>query len=158
MSNKTRQVKTHPGVKIQPPLLMIVHIAIAFGLQWWIPLPLAVPPILRTIGFLLVVVGFMLGLAALHAFRRTRVTRTPRGNQPLITASVYRFTRNPIYLGFLLMLAGIPLNAGSYWGIFLAPIMVFLFNRLVIVPEEKVLEQRFGAEYSDYRARVRRWV
>lgn len=56
------------------------------------------------------------------------------------------------------MLVGMLLNAGSYWGIVLAPLMVILFNRLVIGPEEQALIRRFGNDYTSYAARVRRWL
>jgi protein-S-isoprenylcysteine O-methyltransferase Ste14 len=159
VSNKTKEVKTHAGVKVPPFLLVLIHVGMAFGLKWWIPLPLIVPLILRTLGFVLVIIGFLLGLAALYAFRQARPTRRPRGGtQPLITSGIYRFTRNPIYLGFLLMLVGIPLNGGSYWGLILTPLMIFLLNRLVITPEEQALGRKFGTEYSNYTARVRRWI
>ena len=71
---------------------------------------------------------------------------------------MYRFTRNPVNLGFVLILVGILLNAGSYWGILLAPVLVILCNRLVIEREEEYLGQKFGDEYSRYQSKVRRWI
>jgi len=124
-----------------------------------VPIPVSVPGFLQAIGFLLVVLGFLLGIAASLAFRRARARSNAHGvKAQLIQSGIYRFTRNPIYLGFLFMLIGMPLNAGSYWGIVLAPVMVILFNRLVIEPEEKALAPRFGNEYTSYTARVRRWL
>ncbi len=159
MSSKTKRNKTYANVKIQPPLLVLIHIVLAFALTWLIPLPLVVPQTLRLSGFILVILGFLLGLGALLAFRRTRTTRSSGSSATqLITFGIYRFTRNPVYLGFLLMLVGIPLNAGSYWGIPLTPIMIILFNRLVIEQEEENLAQEFGEEYKSYKAKVRRWL
>jgi protein-S-isoprenylcysteine O-methyltransferase Ste14 len=158
-SSKTKQHKVSAKVKIQPPILVAIHVVLAFVLTWLIPLPLVVPPVLQTIGFLLVTLGFLLGIAALIAFRRARTMRKPDDSgTPLITSGMYRFTRNPVNLGFLLMEIGIPLNAGSYWGILLAPIMVILFNRLVIEPEEEYLIHKFGDDYRRYRSKVKRWI
>ena len=155
---RANQNKIHADVKIPPPVLALIHIALAFLLTWLVPLPLIVPLILQTAGFLLVVLGFLLGLAALIAFQRARTNNTNRSESRLVTSGIYRFTRNPVYLGFLFMLVGILLNADSYWGIVLAPILVILFNRLVIGPEEAIVLQKFGKEYSSYCARVRRWL
>ena len=159
MNSKTKRNKTYANVKVQPPILVLIHIVLAFVLTKLIPLPLAVPQILHTGGFILVILGFLLGLGALLVFRRARTVRSSdRSATRLITFGIYRFTRNPIYLGFLLMLIGMLLNAGSYWGILLAPIMVILFNRLVIEQEEENLAQAFGDEYRSYRVKVRRWL
>ena len=156
---RTKQNKTYLDVKVQPPVLTLIHVAVAFLLTWLIPLPLIVPPILRTAGFLLALIGFLLGVGALMAFRSARTApNSPRQVSRLITSGVYRFTRNPVNLGFVLILVGILLNAGSYWGILLAPVLVLLFNRLVVEREEEYLAQKFSDEYIRYKSKVRRWV
>jgi protein-S-isoprenylcysteine O-methyltransferase Ste14 len=159
MTKQTKQAKTQPKNKLQPPLLVFIHIVLAFVLMRLIPLPLVVPAVLQTIGFLLVILGFLLGAGAMIAFRRARSTFNSADSVTrLVTSGTYRFTRNPVYLGFLLMLIGLPLNSGSYWGILLAPIMIILFNQLVIRNEEEYLVHKFGEEYKNYRAKVRRWI
>jgi protein-S-isoprenylcysteine O-methyltransferase Ste14 len=146
-------------IKVQPVFLALIHIVAALVLRWLIPLPFLVPSVLASLGFLLVILGFFFGVAALMAFRIGRTTASPRGVPArLVTSGIYRFTRNPIYFGFLLMLVGIPLNAGSFWGILLAPLMVIFFNRLVIKKEEETLANRFGEAYQIYLAKVRRWI
>jgi protein-S-isoprenylcysteine O-methyltransferase Ste14 len=107
----------------------------------------------------LVVIGFLFGLAAFLEFRRARTTLDPHGSVASIaTSGVYRFSRNPIYVGFLLMVIGIPLNSGTYWGAVLAPIFFLLCNRLVVEREEAYLEKKFGDVYTSYKSRVRRWL
>ena len=76
----------------------------------------------------------------------------------IVTSGIYGFSRNPIYLGFLLMVIGIPLIGGIYWGMILAPIFILLCNRLVIEHEEAYLGKKFGTTYTDYQSRVRRWL
>jgi protein-S-isoprenylcysteine O-methyltransferase Ste14 len=159
VSNKPKQNLAHPNIKISPPLLALGHVVLAFLLTWLIPLPLGVPPALQTLGFLLVILGFLLGVAALIAFRRGGTTLQPRGRVAhLVTSGIYGFTRHPVYLGFLLIVIGISLDSGSYWGILLAPILVILFNRFVIRPEEEFLASRFGEQFTNYKAKVRRWL
>ena len=159
VSNRPKQNPAHPNVKIQPPRLVLIHVALVFLLTWLLPLPLVVPPVLQVVGFLLDLLGFLLGVGAQIAFRRARATRNSNGStSQLVTVGIYRFTRNPVYLGFLLILVGISLNSGSYWGMLLAPILVILFNQLVIWPEEEYLAYKFGEQYRRYRAKVRRWI
>ena len=141
--------------KIQPPLLALIFIALAFVLGLLLPLPFPVAPLLRTAGFVLAIIGFLLGLAALMAFRAARKNS---GGPRLITSGVYRFSRNPVALGFVFMLAGLPLNAGSYWGLGLTPAMMVAFNWFVIEPEERSLARRFGKEFENYKSLVRRWL
>lgn len=159
MSGKPKRNDTYARAKIQPPLLALIHVALTYILAWLLPLPLPVPPLLQIAGFVLVIFGFLLGLGALSAIRRARKTHTHKGPAPqLVTSGVYRLTRNPVYLGFLLILVGMSLDSGSYWGVLLAPILVILFNRLVIAQEEENLARRFGNDYTDYRGQVRRWL
>lgn len=151
--------KDHADVKIPPPVLTLIHIGIAYAAKWLIPIPFAVPNILRTIGLPLAAVGFLLAIGAFLEFRKAGTTVDPHGPvKSIVISGVYRFTRNPIYLGFLLVLIGIPLNSGTYWGILLAPVFIVSINNLVIQHEEAYLEKKFGDVYADYKSRVRRWI
>ena len=153
------QHKDHADVKIAPPILTLIFIFIAYVAKWTIPISFVVPSILRNIGFGLIVVGFLLGIAAFLEFRKARTTVDPHGSvSNIVTSGIYRFTRNPIYMGFLLMLIGIPLNSGTYWGIILVPVFIYFMNSLVIEREEAYLEKKFGDVYTSYKSRVRRWL
>ena len=159
VSNKPKQNPAHPNVKIPAPLLALIYIALVYLLAWLIPLPLAVPAMLQLVGFLLVILGFLLGLAALITFRRAGTTVNPRSQvSHLVTSGIYSFTRNPIYLGFLLIVIGISLDSGTYWGTLLAPILIILFNQLVIRPEEEYLMHKFGEQFNSYKEKVRRGI
>jgi len=150
--------KDRADVKIAPPILTILHIVAAYLLAWFVPLSITVPPILENIGFAFVVIGFLFGLAAFLEFRRARTTLDPHGSvASIVTSGVYRFSRNPIYVGFLLMVIGVPLNSGTYWGAVLAAIFFLLCTKLVIEREEAYLEKKFGDVYTSYKSRVRRW-
>lgn len=105
--------------------------------------------------------GVMAALLGVVCFRRARTTVNPL--QPaaashLVVSGIYRRTRNPMYLGMLLVLLG--------WGVFLAhpPAMLLaatfipLMNRLQIIPEERFLAARFGADFTAYQSAVRRWL
>jgi protein-S-isoprenylcysteine O-methyltransferase Ste14 len=151
----------HPNISpmVHPPVVALMFIVIAYFLGRFVPLPFSAPAILRYIGLAITFAGFLFGIAALIEFRKARTTLDPHGSaKQLVTSGIYRFTRNPIYLGFLLMVIGLPLNSGLYWGIVLAPFYIFMMNRLVIQHEEAYLEKRFGKTYTGYMAGVRRWL
>ncbi|HEU4744071.1 MAG TPA: isoprenylcysteine carboxylmethyltransferase family protein [Anaerolineales bacterium] len=144
---------------VHPPVVALMFIVIAYFLGRFAPLPFSPPAILRYMGLVLSFVGFLLGIGAFLEFRKARTTLDPHGSaKQLVTSGIYRFTRNPIYLGFLLMVIGLPLNSGLYWGIVLAPFYVFMMNRLIIQHEESYLERKFGKTFTGYTSRVRRWL
>jgi len=144
---------------VHPPVVMLIFILLAYFLGRFIPLPFVVPPFLRNIGLFMAIVGFLLGMGALIEFRKVRTTLNPHGSvKHLVTSEIYRFTRNPIYLGFLWMVIGIPLTYGWYWGFLLAPFYILMMNRLIIEREESYLENKFGKTYTSYTSSVRRWL
>lgn len=151
----------HPNISpmVHPPVVALMFIVLAYFLGRFLPLAVSAPAILRYIGLGLTFIGFLFGIGALMEFRKAHTTLDPHGSaKQLVTSGIYRFTRNPIYLGFLLMVIGLPLNSGLYWGVVLAPFYVFLMNRLIIQHEEAYLERKFGKVYTDYTSRVRRWL
>ena len=153
--------KDHPNINriVHPPLVALLYIVAALLLGMFIPIPLAMPVILRNIGFALILIGFLCGAAAFIEFRKARTTLDPHSSvKSLVTTGVYRLTRNPIYLGFLLLVIGVPLSSGYYWGFLISPFFVLTMNRLVIEHEESYLEKKFWDVYSDYKSRVRRWL
>jgi protein-S-isoprenylcysteine O-methyltransferase Ste14 len=144
---------------VHPPVVALMFIVIAYFLGRFVPIPFVVHMVVRTIGFILTLIGFLLGIAAFIEFRRARTTLDPHGSaKQIVTSGIYRFTRNPIYLGFLLMVIGLPLNSGLIWGFVAAPFYMMLMTRLVIVHEEAYLLKKFKDQYIGYRSRVRRWL
>ena len=151
----------HPNISpmVHPPVVALMFIVIAYFFGRFTPLPFVAPLILQYVGLIMTFVGFLLGIGAFIEFRKARTTLDPHGSaKQLVTSGIYRFTRNPIYLGFLLMVIGLPLNSGLYWGIVVAPFYILLMNRLVIEREEAYLEKKFGKIYTSYKSQVRRWL
>lgn len=144
---------------VHPPIVALLFIVIAYVLGRFVALPFIPSMIWRSFGLLLTFIGFLLGIGALIEFRRARTSLDPHGStKQVVTAGIYRFTRNPIYLGFLLMVIGLPLNSGLIWGIVLAPLYIIAMTRLVIEHEEAYLEKKFKDQYTGYKSRVRRWL
>ncbi|MBI5962676.1 MAG: hypothetical protein HY863_04310, partial [Chloroflexi bacterium] len=90
------------GIRIPAPILTMIHVTLAILLGWLAPLPVPAPLFVRLIGFGLAMLGFILGLLALIEFRRHRAATDPKKPvKNFVTSGIYRYTRNPIYLGFV---------------------------------------------------------
>ncbi|MBI5351436.1 MAG: isoprenylcysteine carboxylmethyltransferase family protein [Chloroflexi bacterium] len=154
-------MQDHPVIhkNVHPPVVAVMYIVIAYLFGRFVPMPFAMPAFVRGIGFWLSFIGLLFGIGAFIEFRKARTTLDPHGSvKQLVTSGIYRFTRNPIYFGFFLMVIGVPLNSGIYWGILIAPLFAMTMSRLVIEREEAYLERKFKEQYAEYRSRVRRWL
>jgi protein-S-isoprenylcysteine O-methyltransferase Ste14 len=76
----------------------------------------------------------------------------------LVTSGPFRFTRNPIYLTYVLFVAGVGLYSGNVWTLVLLIPTVIVAHHGIVLREERYLARRFGAPYDEYRQRVRRWI
>lgn len=106
------------------------------------------------------VAGAAVALAGVAAFRRAKTTVNPLtpGASALVTTGIYGWTRNPMYLGMLLVLLGVGVGLGNFLSVAMAAGFIPLINQLQIRPEERFLTERFGADFDAYRSRVRRWL
>ncbi|MDE3015125.1 MAG: isoprenylcysteine carboxylmethyltransferase family protein, partial [Gemmatimonadota bacterium] len=112
-------------------------------------------------GAWLVVVGGLIAGGAVWQFRDSDTTvdpRRPEAPSTMVTGGVYRWTRNPMYLAFALLLAGWACLLGGGRGLMLVPVFMLYLSRFQIRPEERALEELFEAEYREYADRVRRWI
>ena len=148
-------------LKIPPP---VVALLIGAGM-WFVAgqaASLQLPVVVRVVAFVVIaLVGGSIALAGDLEFRRARTTINPfkpENSTALVTSGIYRFTRNPMYLGLTLGLLGWAAFLCSAWTL-LGPVVFILFiGRFQIAPEERVLSDKFGAAYANYTARVRRWL
>jgi len=153
------EYKDHANVKIPPPVLLLIHLFSAFLLNKFLPLPFVFPKVFVWVGYALVVIGLGLAFSAVSRFMQAHTTVDPHGSvSNIVTSGPYRFTRNPIYLGFVYLLIGFPFIFKSYWGLILSPVFIVLMIVLVIQHEEAYLENKFGDEYTSYKSSVRRWL
>ncbi len=146
---------------IPPPVALLISIALAYALSiWW---PIADIAFLGRIwaASLLIAAGLGLMLAAAWALWRAHTTINPihpERSRYLVTSGIYRFTRNPIYLGDALILAGVVFWLGNAFSLLVIAAFVVFLDQVQITTEEKALQGVFGEDYTDYRARTRRWV
>jgi protein-S-isoprenylcysteine O-methyltransferase Ste14 len=146
-----------PGMRLPPPLIVAVVLAVAWLLDRLVPVPIGSP--LGRVGLVVMALGVALTGCALALRLRTRTDPRPgRPDQALVRSGPLRASRNPIYLGFLLFAIGLALRWASLWGWLAVAAAFVLLDRLVVACEERYLRARFGDDYADYAARVRRWL
>lgn len=143
-----------------PPMIFLGCLLAAAGLESLYPLPLPLPrEAARVLAALLVGLGLMLVSWSFSVLARARTTMLPhRASTALVTGGPFGFSRNPIYLGNMLILAGFAGVAGSLWYAMAVIPAVVLHDRLAVAPEEAHLAARFPQEWAAYAARVRRWI
>jgi protein-S-isoprenylcysteine O-methyltransferase Ste14 len=148
-------------LKIPPPVL-----ALCFALLMWLAsslVPSVVVPFGVRVGvaLALVAIGQSISVSGMVSFRRAKTTvnpMKPSAASSLVTGGVYRFTRNPMYLGLSITLMGWAVFLSNPLALLAVPLFVLYVERFQIHPEERVLSSLFGAEYAAYREKVRRWL
>lgn len=151
--------RTTAGVIARPPLIYLAGLVIGLVASALAPRPILPEHARYAIGIPLIAAAVALFVWALNAMRRAGTSvRTSDPTTALVTAAPFRFSRNPIYVSFTLCYAGIALAAQSLWALLLLLVVLVLIRRGVIEREEQYLEGKFGRDYVQYSARVRRWI
>jgi protein-S-isoprenylcysteine O-methyltransferase Ste14 len=149
----------HPGVPIAPPLFFAIPVLVALALEWFFPTSFVHGAFRWTLGSLILVSGIAVGGSGFITQKRAGTDPIPFNPSTCIVAhGPYRFTRNPMYLGFIFLTLGLALLVDCAWMLLAVPIGLVLIDRLVITREERYLERKFGEEYLTYKRRVRRWI
>ena len=144
---------------IPPPAYYGAAFGTAVILQRAVPLNLPGRPATAFIGAAVLVAGLALDLAGVASVLAHHTTIVPhRPVKTLITGGIYRLSRNPMYTGLAMIVAGGALLAGTWWPLLTLPLAVLAVQQLAIKPEEAYLAGRFGAPYDAYRRSVRRWL
>lgn len=146
---------------IPPPVIMLTTALIMWLLSVFFP-TFARDVINSYTGAVIVgLVGLGISVAGAVSFIRAKTTldpRRPADASELVTSGIYRFTRNPMYLGILFMLIG--------WGLYLGNVLSLLFSIAFVLyihpyqirPEERLLQEKFGADFIAYKSKVRPWL
>ena len=113
---------------------------------------------LSTILFLLGVMLVIIGGKEFIRFKTTVNPINPENTTSLVTTGVYRYSRNPMYLGFALILVGCGVFLNNMLSLLVVSAFIWFNTKYQILPEEKALEHKFGESFRKYRARVRRWI
>jgi protein-S-isoprenylcysteine O-methyltransferase Ste14 len=150
------------GVRIFPPGVYLGGLIVGYAVEWLWPLPIApgrLAVAVRTVGLVVLIVGLVLVAAAAMRFRRAGTPLNPtEPTVALVLDGPYQFTRNPIYLGFALVLGGLALLGNALWPLIAIVPVTWVIQTQVIAREEAYLATKFGNDYRAFRSRVRRWL
>ncbi|MGB1320990.1 MAG: methyltransferase family protein [Vibrio gallaecicus] len=148
-------------LKIPPVAVFLFILLCSYGFSQYVEfggVELPLPTSLLLVG---IIISAVIGLSGVWEFRKHKTTVNPTkpdGASTIVDSGVYGYTRNPMYLGLYILLFCI----GYYFQNLVSMSFSFLFvtyiNQFQIKPEEKTLEQLFGASYVDYKQKVRRWI
>ena len=145
-----------------PPVALVVVFAVVMWAASTIFSAASFPlPGASIIAFALAFIGSGIAIAGVFAFRRHDTTvnpMKPETTATIVTAGIYCVTRNPMYLGIAFVLLGWAIYLANLAALLLVPVFVAYMTRFQIKPEERALLEKFGSNYADYMAAVRRWI
>ncbi len=148
-----------PDVIALPPLILGAAIALGLILNYFWPAKVLTRSLAVPLGILIVFVAVAIGILAV---REMVTASTPldvrKRSTRIVTSGVFQQSRNPIYLGMVLLCTGVAFLVDSLWLLGLVPLFAAILQKGVIEPEEAYLDRNFGEEYLRYKARVRRWI
>jgi protein-S-isoprenylcysteine O-methyltransferase Ste14 len=146
--------------KIPPPAIVLVMAVLMWLISQAAPSLHLDVSAHNWLGFVLVSVGFVTGITGVATFRKANTTVNPMKPHAssLVTWGVYAISRNPMYLGGLIMLLGWSIFLLNALALLALPVYVLYLNRFQIAPEERALTSLFGKTYVAYQMRARRWL
>ncbi|MBT5230059.1 MAG: isoprenylcysteine carboxylmethyltransferase family protein [Methylococcales bacterium] len=147
--------------KIPPPIIALLTVLAMWPLKTVLPLHIFDHPALFYTGIVIICIGLSLDLVSLFNFIKNKTTINPVSPHKaahLVISGFYRYTRNPMYLGLLLVLTGTAMLFATASAFLLLPLFVIAINTLQIKPEEAALETLFGEQYTHYKSQVNRWI
>ncbi|MGH8120185.1 MAG: methyltransferase family protein, partial [Gammaproteobacteria bacterium] len=145
--------------KTIPPVYFLAALLLMVLLAYFLPLVHLVYVPLRICGGVIVLIGLAMTATGAWTFKRADTPVRPfELATTLVTAGVYRYSRNPMYLGLLVMLIGVWIALGKLSPLLVIPFFFFIIREGFVIPEEEFLEKIFGDVYLNYKSRVRRWI
>jgi protein-S-isoprenylcysteine O-methyltransferase Ste14 len=148
-------------LKIPPPIVAIALMAVMWLAARLTPALLVPIPAHRALAGVIFLSAVMISLSGVIAFRRARTTVNPMKPETassLVVVGIYRFTRNPMYLGLSMALLAWAVYLSNPLTLVFLPAFILYMNQFQIAPEEAALDARFGESFTAYKSRVRRWV
>ena len=149
----------HAGVAFHPPILLVGFLLLGFALRALVPLSFAPERSVALIGPTVVGMSFAMFFWAIATMRRGGGSiPTGEPTDVIVHGGPFKFSRNPIYVSMVGLLIGAGVWGNTLWLIGLAALAAYLLWWGVISREEGYLERKFGADYTSYKSRVRRWL
>lgn len=148
-------------LRVPPPAVALTFAVFMWSIAQVVPTLRFALPARHAIAACVAVTGFCVAIAGVVAFHRARTTVNPLRPEKassLVVSGIYKLTRNPMYLGLLLVLVAWALVLSNALSVMVVPAFILYMNRFQIEPEEAALTSAFGTDFMRYEARVRRWL
>jgi protein-S-isoprenylcysteine O-methyltransferase Ste14 len=149
-------------LRIPPPIVALIGILLIFLSKDYILILYLHPYLQNTLSILFLVIGFVIILSATKEFKKSNTTvnpMKPETSTSLVTSGIFKYTRNPMYLGLSSILLASCFYFSSLLGIIVyVPFFILYITVFQIIPEEEVMKSLFNDEYLDYCSKVRRWI
>jgi len=147
------------GKNTLPPTYLLSAIVIMAVLHFVVPIAKVIPRPWNFFGTIPLALGIVINVIASNDFDRVGTTVKPfEGSSALVTTGVFRLSRHPMYLGFVLILIGIAVIMRSLTPYVVIPCFAILMDTVFIRVEERMLEEQFGDDWFEYKREVRRWI
>jgi protein-S-isoprenylcysteine O-methyltransferase Ste14 len=151
--------RDNSSVRVPPPLVYFAAIALGYWLRGRLSLAFVPAALTQPVGAALVALGVALAIAGAVTFQRAGTSPNPmKPSTTVVMHGVYRFTRNPMYLGMTVLTIGAAVWLNTGWILILLVPALAVVRWHVIAREEAYLEEKFGEPFRDYKRRVRRWL
>ena len=148
-------------LKIPPPIVALIGILLIFLSKDYTLILYLHPHLQNTLSLLFLIIGFVIIFLATKEFKKSETTvnpMKPETSTKLVTSGIFKYTRNPMYLGLASILLASCFYFSSLLGIIIyVPLFIFYITVFQIIPEEESMKSLFNDEYSDYCSKVRRW-
>jgi protein-S-isoprenylcysteine O-methyltransferase Ste14 len=160
---KEALTQDHASVRVFPPALPLLTVVLGILIErrWPLSTGITISPVLRYVAGAGIIAAAILGLGAwsVTLMRRSGQSENPwKPTTSVIDYGPFRVTRNPMYLQMVLVCLGFSILLANVWIAVLTPVCALALDRLVIRYEEQYLQRKFGENYLNYKARVRRWI
>ena len=148
-------------LKVPPVAQVIITAAAMYGVSKMVPALTFSLNGSTALAVGLGVMGMSLGVMGVTQFRKAQTTPNPQALEKvssLVTSGIYRYSRNPMYLGLVLILLGWAFYLSHFLAFVLLPVFILYMTRFQIQPEEQMMARKFGKTYQAYLNKVRRWI
>ena len=147
------------GVRFPPPLIYVLGLLAGWWLERKYPLPSLPKNVALGAGIFLIVAGLAVARAGARTIWKANSSIIPmKPTTAIVSGGPYAITRNPMYVGMVLIYVGVAFLIHSAWALLLVPLVIVAVDRLVIAKEERYLAGKFGEPYLAYKSKVRRWI
>ena len=149
-------------LKIPPPIVALISILLVFLTKDYILILYLHPHLQNTLSLIFLIIGFVIIFSATKEFKKSDTTvnpMKPEASTSLVTSGIFKYTRNPMYLGLTSILLASCFYFSSLLGIIVyVPLFILYITVFQIIPEEETMKDLFNDEYLDYCSKVRRWI